>query len=57
MSEGEIIHAETLEEMRERTRRSLDSLPPALRSAGEKPRYPVRRSDALTEAARSMTAG
>jgi nicotinate phosphoribosyltransferase len=57
MREGEIIHAETLEEMRERTRRSLDSLPPALRSPGEKPSYPVRHSDALTEAARSMTLG
>jgi nicotinate phosphoribosyltransferase len=55
--EGEIVHAETLEEMRERTRRSLDSLPVALRSRGEKPRYPVRHSEALTEAARSMSAG
>jgi nicotinate phosphoribosyltransferase len=57
MREGEITHAETLEEMRERTRRSLASLPPALRSAGEKPIYPVRHSDALNEAARSMAAG
>jgi nicotinate phosphoribosyltransferase len=54
MREGEIVHAETLEEMRERTRRSLDSLPPALRRRGEKPRYPVRHSEALAEAARSM---
>jgi nicotinate phosphoribosyltransferase len=57
MRKGEITHAETLEEMRERTRRSLDSLPTALRSAGEKPTYPVRHSDALNEAARSMAAG
>jgi nicotinate phosphoribosyltransferase len=57
MSDGKIIHAETLAEMRERTSRSLDSLPPALRSPGEKPRYPVRHSDALTESARTMTAG
>jgi nicotinate phosphoribosyltransferase len=52
--EGEIVLAETLEEMRERTRRSLASLPVALRSRGEKPRYPVRHSDALTAAVRSM---
>ena len=57
MRKGEITHAETLGEMRERTRRSLDSLPPALRNAGEKPSYPVRHSDALTEAARSLAAG
>jgi nicotinate phosphoribosyltransferase len=57
MKDGEIVHAETLEEMRERTRRSLESLPVALRSRGEKPRYPVRHSEALTEAARSMTTG
>jgi nicotinate phosphoribosyltransferase len=57
MRNGEITHAETLEEMRERTRRSVDALPAALRSAGEKPTYPVRHSDALTDAARSMTAG
>jgi nicotinate phosphoribosyltransferase len=54
MRNGEIVHAETLEQMRERTKRSLDSLPIALRSPGEKPRYPVRHSDALTEAARSL---
>jgi nicotinate phosphoribosyltransferase len=57
MKDGEIVHAETLEEMRERTRRSLESLPVALRSRGEKPRYPVRHSEALTEASRSMSAG
>src|SRR4051794_26320289 len=39
MRKGEIVHAETLEEMRERTRRSLEALPVALRSRGEKPRY------------------
>ena len=54
MREGEIVHPETLEEMRGRTRRSLDSLPVALRSPGEKPPYAVRYSDALTEAARSL---
>jgi len=54
MREGQIVHAETLEKMRERTRRSIASLPVALRSRGEKPRYPVRHSEALTEAARSM---
>ena len=54
MREGEIVHLETLEEMRERTRRSLDSLPVALRSPGEKPPYAVRYSDALTEAARAL---
>ena len=56
MREGEIVHAETLEEMRERTRRSLEALPVALRSRGEKPRYPVRHSEALTEAARVESA-
>jgi nicotinate phosphoribosyltransferase len=55
MRNGEIVHAETLEELRERTRRSIESLPDALRSPGEKPRYPVRHSEALTEAARAMT--
>jgi nicotinate phosphoribosyltransferase len=55
--EGEITHAETLDEMRERTRRSLDSLPPNLRSDGEKPPYPVRHSDALTAAARELATG
>ena len=55
MRKGEVTHAETLDEMRERTRRSLDSLPTALRSPGEKPPYPVRHSDALTETARSLT--
>jgi nicotinate phosphoribosyltransferase len=54
MRDGEIVHTETLEQMRERTKRSLELLPVALRSPGEKPRYPVRHSDALTEAARSL---
>jgi nicotinate phosphoribosyltransferase len=54
MRDGEIVHAESLEEMRERTRRNLDSLPVALRSPGEKLRYPVRHSDALEMAARSL---
>jgi nicotinate phosphoribosyltransferase len=54
MRKGEIVHAETMEEMRERTKRSLDSLPVELRSPDEGPRYPVRHSDALMDAARSM---
>lgn len=54
MRDGEIVHEETLDEMRERTKRSIESLPLELRSRGPKPRYLVRHSDALTEAARSM---
>jgi len=54
MRKGEIVHAETLDEMRERTRRNLDSLPTALRSHGEKPGYPVRYSEGLRETARSF---
>jgi nicotinate phosphoribosyltransferase len=54
MRDGEIVHAETLEQMRERTTRSLELLPIALRSPGEKPRYPVRYSDMLSEVARSL---
>jgi nicotinate phosphoribosyltransferase len=57
MRNGEIVHAEALEEMQERARRNMDSLPVALRSQGEKPRYPVRHSEALTAAARSMASG
>jgi nicotinate phosphoribosyltransferase len=57
MRNGEIVHAETMEELGERTRRSIESLPDALRSPGKKPRYPVRHSEALTEAARAMTSG
>jgi nicotinate phosphoribosyltransferase len=56
MRNGEIVLAETLDQMRERTRRSLGSLPLALRSPGEKPPYPVRHSERLTEAARTQTA-
>jgi nicotinate phosphoribosyltransferase len=52
MREGEIVLAESLEAMRERTARSLDLLPVALRSPGEKPAYPVRHSEGLTAAAR-----
>jgi nicotinate phosphoribosyltransferase len=55
MRSGEIVHAESLEEMRERTRRSLGTLPPELRDGGERPRYPVRHSEALTEAARTLS--
>ena len=55
MREGEILHPETLDQMRERTSRSIESLPVALRSPGEKPRYRVRHSEALGEAARGMT--
>jgi nicotinate phosphoribosyltransferase len=57
MRNGEIVHAETLEELQERTRRSIESLPDVLRSPGEKPRYLVRHSEALTEAAQAMTSG
>jgi nicotinate phosphoribosyltransferase len=57
MRDGEILHTETLDQMRERTTRSIESLPVALRSPGEKPRYPVRHSEALVEAARAMTSG
>jgi nicotinate phosphoribosyltransferase len=55
MRDGEILHAEDLDQMRSRTRRSLDSLPESLRSRGQKPRYPVRLSDGLTEAAAALT--
>jgi hypothetical protein len=54
MRAGEIVHAETLEDMRKRTRRNLDSLPVELRSRGEKPTYLVRHSAALMEAARAL---
>jgi nicotinate phosphoribosyltransferase len=47
MRGGEIVLAETLEEMRERTARSLASLPVELRSRGPKPRYPVSYSERL----------
>jgi nicotinate phosphoribosyltransferase len=55
MRRGEIVLAETLEEMRDRTKRSMRALPHALRSQGEKPHYPVSHSAELTEAARSMS--
>jgi nicotinate phosphoribosyltransferase len=51
MREGEIVLAETLEEMRARTARSLAALPVELRSRGPKPRYPVRHSERLRELA------
>jgi nicotinate phosphoribosyltransferase len=54
MRNGEIVLSESLEEMRERTKRSLRSLPEPLRSKGDKPTYPVRHSERLTEAARSQ---
>jgi len=52
MRDGEIVLAETLDEMRERTRRSLRSLPEGLRGEDGKPPYPVRNSERLTRAAR-----
>jgi nicotinate phosphoribosyltransferase len=51
MRGGEIVAAETLEEMRARARGSMEALPVALRSPGEKPAYPVRYSDGLKRAA------
>jgi nicotinate phosphoribosyltransferase len=51
MRGGEIVHAETLEEMRARTARSLASLPVELRSDGPKPPYVVRHSEKLQELA------
>jgi nicotinate phosphoribosyltransferase len=53
MRDGEIIHAETLDRMRERGRASLEALPLALRSRGEKPAYPVSNSERLTAEARA----
>jgi nicotinate phosphoribosyltransferase len=47
MRSGEIVLAETLEEMQARTARNLQSLPVELRSRGEKSPYPVRRSSEL----------
>jgi nicotinate phosphoribosyltransferase len=55
MRPGQIVLTETLEEMRQRTDRSLRSLPLDLRGYGENPPYPVRHSDALTAAAQSMS--
>jgi nicotinate phosphoribosyltransferase len=51
MKEGEIVLAETLEEMRQRTERSLRSLPADLRGYGVNPPYPVKHSELLTAAA------
>jgi len=51
MRKGEIVAPETLDEMRARTRHSLEALPVELRTQGERPRYPVRHSDALLELA------
>jgi nicotinate phosphoribosyltransferase len=51
MRGGAIVASETLDEMRARTKRSLESLPVELRSPGEKPRYPVSHSAALRELA------
>jgi nicotinate phosphoribosyltransferase len=51
MRDGEIVLAETMEQMRERTRRSLAALPIELRSKGPKPAYPVKRSEALLRSA------
>src|SRR5262249_24482402 len=51
MRGGEIVHAETLKEMRARTDRSLAALPVELRSGGPKPRYPVSHSEKLAELA------
>ena len=56
MRGGEIVHEETLEVMRDRTSRSIAALPPALRSKGPKPRYPVTHSERLTQAAATNTA-
>jgi nicotinate phosphoribosyltransferase len=47
MRDGEIALAETMEDMRARTARSIASLPVELRSPGAKRRYPVRESDRL----------
>jgi nicotinate phosphoribosyltransferase len=55
MRDGEITLAETLDEMRERTRRSLRSLPEGLRGEDGKPPYPVRNSERLTRAARAQS--
>jgi Nicotinate phosphoribosyltransferase C-terminal domain len=51
MRDGEIVMTETLDRMRERTARSLASLPVELRSRGPKPRYQVRHSDKLRDLA------
>jgi nicotinate phosphoribosyltransferase len=55
MRRGEIVLVESLEEMRERTERSIRALPVALRSRGEKPRYRVSHSAELTEMTRAAS--
>jgi nicotinate phosphoribosyltransferase len=57
MRGGEIVHAESLDEMRARTAASLAALPVALRSKGPKPRYPVTHSERLTRTAAANAAG
>ncbi len=47
MRGGKIVLVESLEEMRERTARSLAALPVELRSKGPKPPYPVKHSEKL----------
>jgi nicotinate phosphoribosyltransferase len=47
MQQGEIIHAETLDEMRSRTARSLAALPEELRRDGAQKPYPVKESERL----------
>ena len=47
MRDGEIVLAETLDEMRARTSRSLAQLPLQLRSPGRKPPFPVSHSERL----------
>jgi nicotinate phosphoribosyltransferase len=51
MRDGEIVLTETLEQMRERTARSLASLPLELRREGPKQPYPVKQSEQLRELA------
>jgi nicotinate phosphoribosyltransferase len=55
MRRGEIVLVESLEEMRERTKRNISALPVALRSRGEKPRYPVSHSAELTDVTRAAS--
>jgi nicotinate phosphoribosyltransferase len=47
MRDGQIVLAETMEEMRKRARESVRALPVELRRAGRKPTYPVRISNSL----------
>ena len=57
MRNGEIVHAETLEEHAGADQAQHRLAPGRTAQPGEKPRYPVRHSEALTEAARAMTSG